>query len=61
MATATPGVAAADAFEGAPGTADGAVFVEGIDSILAAGGKVAAVAAHESAERRAVEQDKLDE
>jgi len=46
---AAPGVAAGDSFGGAPSAADGAVFVDGVDGVLGAGGEVAAVAAEESA------------
>ena len=56
-----PGVAAGDSLGGAPGAADRAVFVDGVDGVLGAGGDVAAVAAEESAEGGAVEEDEVDE
>src|SRR6266566_734553 len=60
-AAAPPGVTAGDSFEGAPGAAEGAVFFDGIQGVLGAGGVVAAVAAHESAEGGAVEEDEIHE
>ena len=58
---AAPGMAAGDSFGGAPGATDWAVFVDGVDGVLGAGGDKAAVAAEESAEGGAVEEDEVDE
>ncbi len=52
MALAAPGVAAADALDGEPGAAEGAVGLEGFDGVVRAGGVKAAdgAAAHEGDE-----------
>jgi len=47
--------------EGSPSAAKWAVFVDGVDRVLAATGLESAVAAHEMAERSAVKQDELDQ
>ena len=57
VATRAAGTAAEDAFERAPRAAPGAVFLDRVERVLAAGGVEAAVAAHESAEGGAVEED----
>src|SRR4051812_25875818 len=54
-------MAATNPFEGAPGTGERSVLVDGVDRVLAARGVIAALAAEQSAERHAVEQDELDE
>ena len=58
---AAPGMAAGDSFGGAPGATDWAVFVDGVDGVLGAGGDEAAVAAEESAESCAIEQNELNQ
>ena len=60
-AAAAPGVTAADALGGAPGAGEGAVFFDGVDGVLGAGGEVAAVAAEESSQGGAVEEDEMDQ
>ena len=59
VTAAASGAAAGDAFEGAPGAFAGAVFLDGVEGVLAAGGVEAAVSAHESAEGGAVEEDEV--
>ena len=54
-------MAAADSFCRAPGASEWAVFLDGVDGVLGAGGDVAAVAAEQSAECGAVEEDEVDE
>jgi hypothetical protein len=45
----------------APTAAPRAIFIQCIDRILAAGRLIPAVAAHEMSERRAIQQNELDE
>ena len=61
VAVAAPGVAAEDAAEGFACAAEGAVFGDGVDGVLTAGGGEAALAAEESAEGGAVENDEMDQ
>ena len=57
----TPRMAPADPLHGPPASAERAVFVDGVDGVLAAGGLKAAVAAHEGAEGGTVEKHEVDE
>ena len=50
-----------DSFRRAPGAGDCAVFFNGVDGVLGAGGDVAAVAAEESSKSGAIEKDEVDE
>jgi hypothetical protein len=52
---------AANPLQGSPAPPPGAIFVDGIDRILAAGGVVAALAAQETSEGGSVEEDEVDE
>lgn len=61
VAPAPEGVTAADALEGAPASGGRAVFLDGVDGILAARGVIPAVSAQQRAERGAVQADQPDE
>ncbi len=61
VALSAPRVAAGDALDGKPASAPGAVFLDGVDGVLAARGMEAALAAEQAAEGDAVEKDEMDE
>ena len=60
-ATTPPRVTSTDSLGGAPGAGECAVFFDGVDGVLGTGGEVAAVAAEETAEGGAIEEDEMDE
>jgi len=61
VATATAGAAAGNALDGAPGAFAGAIFLDGVEGVLAARRVEAAVSAHEAAKGGAVGEDEQGE
>jgi hypothetical protein len=57
----TPGMAAENSARGFPRAANGAVFLDGVDGVLAAAGRIAALPAKELPQRGAIQQDELDQ
>jgi hypothetical protein len=54
-------MAAGDSFSGAPSAAAGAVLVDRIDGVLAAGGIEAAMSTDETSQGHSIKQNELDE
>jgi hypothetical protein len=54
-------VASGDSFDAAPQSAEWAIFLDGVDHVLAAGGVEAAVSGEEGAEGCAVGEDEENE
>ena len=57
----TPRMAAENSPDGPPRAANSAVFINGVDGILAARGLIAAMPAEELPQCDAIEQDKMDQ
>jgi hypothetical protein len=58
---AAEGMTSRDSFERFPAAAPRAVFVDGIERVLAACRRKSALSAEELAERGSIEQDEMDE
>ena len=53
----TPGVAGEDALEGEPAALEKAVFLDGLDAVVGAGGRIAAAVADEGRQRHLINPD----